>query len=243
MKLVGSERRLMHLWSRSEVSLCWLESCCLSSSLLLLLVQDDTDDVSLVILHVLHQMFFACGLEATDAAAEQENAVFHTRSWNRSLALGLGEGWALPRHTVFWRVHDAREHTPWTVHRQTGGRHSGFCRGFRSVLWQLGHWRTLCHHVHGCRPLRSPGEDKLSHWKGTHWKGTMTVLNLISLSDSCTLLTRGFFFFLNHVQNRNHIFCLNPSLTGEQCHWHLLLLLLIYLGVFSTNLITIFYRL
>lgn len=191
MKVVGSERRLTHTWRRSEVSLCWLEPCCLSSSLLLLLlVQDDADDVSLVILHVLHQMFLARGLKATDAAAEQENAVFHTRSWKGSLALGLGGGWVLHRHAVLWRLRDAWEHTPWAVHRQTNGRHSCFCRGFRSVLWRLGRRRTFCHHVHGCRSLWSPGEDKLSHWKRT-----MTVLNLISISDSCTFLTRECFLF------------------------------------------------
>lgn len=66
----------------------------LSFRLLLLLVQDDADDVSLVILHVLHQMLFACGLKATDAAAEQEDAVFHAGPWSGSLA----EGRALHRH-------------------------------------------------------------------------------------------------------------------------------------------------
>lgn len=169
----------MHIWRRLEVSVC----CLGSFALLLLLVQDDADDVPLVILHVLHQMFFACGLEATDAAAEQEDAVFHSRSWNGSL--GLGEGWVLHRHAVLWRLCHAWEHTPRAVHRQTYGRHGCFSWGFDSVLWWRDCWRTFSHHVHGCRPLWSSGEDRLSHWEGTAMD-----LNLISLSDSCTLLTR-----------------------------------------------------
>lgn len=42
---------------------------------LLLLAQYDADDV--VLLHVLHQLFFIGGLEAADAAAEKKHAVLH----------------------------------------------------------------------------------------------------------------------------------------------------------------------
>lgn len=60
--------------------------------LLLLLVEDDADDVSLVLLHVLHQPLFTGGLKATDAAAEQEHTVFHAGAGAGAcawLALGL----------------------------------------------------------------------------------------------------------------------------------------------------------
>lgn len=57
--------------------------------LLLFLVEDDADDVSFVLLHVLHEPLFAGGLEATDAAAEQQHAVLHAGAWVW-LAEGLG---------------------------------------------------------------------------------------------------------------------------------------------------------
>lgn len=78
---------------RCHVSLRGLEAR-LGSRLLLLLVEDDADDVSLVLLHVLHQALFARGLEATDAAAEQKHAVFHAR--DGGLALGLRPCRVLP---------------------------------------------------------------------------------------------------------------------------------------------------
>lgn len=56
---------------RSEIRLgfSWLQF------LLLPPVEDDADDVPLVLLHVLHQPLLAGGLEATDAAAEEQHAV------------------------------------------------------------------------------------------------------------------------------------------------------------------------
>lgn len=36
-----------------------------------LLVQDDVDNLTLVLLHVIQQVFFAGGLETTDTAAEE----------------------------------------------------------------------------------------------------------------------------------------------------------------------------
>lgn len=79
------------LWG-VHVSLCCLEAW-LDFLLLLLFVEDDADDVSLVLLHVLHQPLFTGGLEATDTAAEQQHTVLHALAWymglNTSLALGL----------------------------------------------------------------------------------------------------------------------------------------------------------
>lgn len=50
--------------------------CCFCLLLLLLLpAEDDADDVSLVLLHVLHQPLLADGLEAADTAAEKQHAV------------------------------------------------------------------------------------------------------------------------------------------------------------------------
>lgn len=66
---------------------------CLLLLLLLLLVEDDADDVSLVLLHVLHQPLFTGGLEAADAATEQEHAVLHAGARAGALAwprLALG---------------------------------------------------------------------------------------------------------------------------------------------------------
>lgn len=66
--------------------------------LLLLLVKDDADDVSLVLLHVLHQPLFTGGLKATDTAAEQEHTVFHAGARDRGLArAGLALGLELRR--------------------------------------------------------------------------------------------------------------------------------------------------
>lgn len=87
-----------------HVSLCCLEAWLgFWLLLLLLLVEDDADDVSLVLLHVLHQSLFTGGLEAADAAAEKEHAVFHAEAWNGGLAcarLALGLElelcWVLP---------------------------------------------------------------------------------------------------------------------------------------------------
>ena len=58
----------------------------MSFSLLLLLVEDDADDVSLVLLHVLHQPLFTGGLIATDAATEQEHTVLHAGARDGGLA-------------------------------------------------------------------------------------------------------------------------------------------------------------
>lgn len=56
--------------------------CCCRFSLLLLFLllpaEDDADDVSLVLLHVLHQPLLADGLEAADTAAEKQHAVLCT---------------------------------------------------------------------------------------------------------------------------------------------------------------------
>lgn len=57
---------------------------------LLLLAQYDADQISLVLLHVLHQLLFTGGLEATDTAAKEQHTVFHT--WPRLPRA------ALPRH-------------------------------------------------------------------------------------------------------------------------------------------------
>lgn len=57
--------------------------------LLLLLVKDDADDVSLVLLHVIHQPLLTGGLKATDTAAEQEHTVLHRWLACAWLALGL----------------------------------------------------------------------------------------------------------------------------------------------------------
>lgn len=85
---------------RGHVSLRCLEAR-LGFRLLLLFVEDDADDVSLVLLHVLHQALFARGLEATDAAAEQKHAVFHAGARDGGLtrvrlALGLRPRRVLP---------------------------------------------------------------------------------------------------------------------------------------------------
>lgn len=79
---------------RGHVSLRRLEARLGFCLLLLLLVEDDADDVSLVLLHVLHQPLFTCGLKATDTAAEQKHTVFHAGARDRGLtcvwlALGL----------------------------------------------------------------------------------------------------------------------------------------------------------
>lgn len=39
-----------------------------------------------MLLHVLHQSLFAGGLEAADAAAEQEHTVLHAGAWRGELA-------------------------------------------------------------------------------------------------------------------------------------------------------------
>lgn len=71
-----------------HVSLCCLEAglCFWLLLLLLLLIEDDADDVSLVLLHMLHQSLFTSGLKATDTAAEQEHTIFHAGARNRELA-------------------------------------------------------------------------------------------------------------------------------------------------------------
>lgn len=48
---------------------------------LLLLAQYDVDQISLMLLHVLHQLLFTGGLEATDTAAKEQHTVLHT--WPR----------------------------------------------------------------------------------------------------------------------------------------------------------------
>lgn len=45
---------------------------------LLLFAQYDADEISLMLLHVLHQLLFTGGLEATDTAAEKQHTIFHT---------------------------------------------------------------------------------------------------------------------------------------------------------------------
>lgn len=48
---------------------------------LLLFAQYDADEISLMLLHVLHQLLLTGGLKATDTAAEKQHAIFHT--WPR----------------------------------------------------------------------------------------------------------------------------------------------------------------
>lgn len=123
--------------------------------LVVLLVEDDADDVSLVILHVLHQPLFTGGLKATDAAAEQKHAILHARTGDGELAcsclgLGLGlelhgvlplRGWGF---TVGWR--EAHR----SVHGQTiccprRGWWKWVHRALGFVLWGLDHRGPLCH--------------------------------------------------------------------------------------------------
>ena len=83
-----------------KASLCCAALCRLEDRLLLLLllllllfVQDDADDVALVLLHVLHQTLLARGLEAADAAAEEQHAVLHAWAVPSGLgARGRGRG-------------------------------------------------------------------------------------------------------------------------------------------------------
>lgn len=77
-----------------QLSLCCLQACLWLwlLLLLLLLVEDDADDVSLMLLHVLHQSFFTGGLETAYTAAEQKYAILHAGARGLAcarLALGL----------------------------------------------------------------------------------------------------------------------------------------------------------
>lgn len=79
----------MTVCMKTCVSLAAAGLCGLIS--LLLLAQYDADQISLVLLHVLHQLLFTGGLEATDTAAKEQHTVFHT--WPRLPRA------ALPRHS------------------------------------------------------------------------------------------------------------------------------------------------
>lgn len=56
---------------------------------LLVFVEDDADEIALVLFHVLEQAVFAGGLEAADAAAEQQEAVLRGLLRLRVFVLGV----------------------------------------------------------------------------------------------------------------------------------------------------------
>lgn len=71
--------------SRNDIRTVCIKKCVLLAAAglcglisLLLLAQYDADQISLMLLHVLHQLLFTCGLEATDTAAKEQHTVFHT---------------------------------------------------------------------------------------------------------------------------------------------------------------------
>lgn len=90
--------------SQRRASLCWLVS-------LLFLAQYDTDDVSFVLLHVLHELLFAGGLEAADAAAEEQHAVLHPFPCLPSASLPHDGPWNLLPRTGPWSVTGGTSHS------------------------------------------------------------------------------------------------------------------------------------
>lgn len=161
-----------------------LSLCCLQASLwlwllllLLLLVEDDADDVSLVLFHVIHQPLFTGGLEAADTAAEQKHAILH--AWARGLAcaclaLGMELYWILPLGAwrLTWplgRICRGCRGACWAVCSQGCcccrwwcycGCWQRLCWALGFVLWGLAHCTTLCHWLQNCWQLLRSTEER-----------------------------------------------------------------------------------